>query len=83
VIHTSSSKKAPLSSAGTLYVLGDRYQYYIDQMKGRTRKRAIGEALCSEGVCPMFPVIIIPGFASSSLEVRERESERERKRMRE
>ena len=64
---TSSTR--PLESERSRYMLGNQYQFYVDYLKATTKTKRIGRAFAADGAKPRFPVLIVPGFASSSLEV--------------
>ena len=57
------------ASSDAKYTLVDVTQLYITLIKRRTGARRIGEAAAIEGFSPKHPILIIPGLASSALEV--------------
>ena len=50
-------------------IVEDPSTYAINLLKQRAQTKSIGKAMLNEGAKPKFPVIIIPGLASSSLEI--------------
>ena len=55
--------------AKTLYAFESPGKSELESLKKRTGQKSLGRAMRASGLRPNFPVVLVPGLASSALEV--------------
>eukprot|EP01094_Clydonella_sp_ATCC50884_P019594 TRINITY_DN3870_c0_g1_i2.p1 TRINITY_DN3870_c0_g1~~TRINITY_DN3870_c0_g1_i2.p1 ORF type:complete len:791 (-),score=263.20 TRINITY_DN3870_c0_g1_i2:193-2565(-) len=68
-IKRMTSGPAVFKDAKTLYAFESPGKSELESLKQRTGESSLGRAMRSSGSKPNFPVVLVPGLASSALEV--------------